>query len=32
MTATWQQIGDLLDNFPAAECANYLVNAGYASA
>ena len=29
--ATWRRIGDLLDHFPAAECANYLVNAGYAS-
>ena len=31
MTATWQRIRDLLDNFPAVECGN-LVNAGYASA
>jgi transposase len=30
--ATWQGIGTLLDNFTADECANYLVNAGYASA
>jgi transposase len=30
--ATWRQIGSLLDRFPEQECANYLVNAGYASA
>ena len=30
--ATWRQIGALLDRFTPAECANYLVNAGYASA
>jgi transposase len=29
--ATWRQIGSLLDHFTAEECANYLVNAGYAS-
>ena len=29
---TWKNIGSLLDRFTAAECANYLVNAGYASA
>lgn len=29
--ATWRRIGDLLDRFPPEECANYLVNAGYAS-
>jgi transposase len=28
---TWKTIGSLLDNFSAEECANYLVNAGYAS-
>ena len=30
--ATWCGIGDLLDRFTPAECANYLANAGYASA
>jgi len=30
--ATWRGIGDLLDRFTPAECANYLANAGYASA
>jgi transposase len=30
--ATWRTIGALLDCFTPAECANYLVNAGYASA
>jgi hypothetical protein len=29
--ATWQRIGDLLSCFSAAECANYIRNAGYAS-
>ena len=29
---TWRQIGSLLDRFTPHECANYLVNAGYASA
>ena len=29
--ATWRRIGDLLDRFTPAECANYLRNAGYAS-
>jgi transposase len=29
--ATWKRIGSLLDRFTPAECANYLVNAGYAS-
>lgn len=29
--ATWKRIGTLLDAFSPAECANYLVNAGYAS-
>jgi transposase len=29
---TWQQIGALLDRFTPHECANYLVNSGYASA
>ena len=28
---TWRRIGSLLDHFTAQECANYLVNAGYAS-
>jgi len=30
--ATWRRIGDLLHCFTAAECANYVRNAGYASA
>jgi transposase len=30
--ATWRQIGALLDRFTPKECANYLTNAGYASA
>jgi transposase len=30
--ATWRRIGDLLAAFTPQECANYLVNAGYASA
>ena len=30
--ATWRRIGQLLDHFTPAECANYLVNSGYASA
>jgi transposase len=30
--ATWMRIGRLLDCFTASECANYLKNAGYASA
>ena len=29
--ATWRRIGQLLDQFSPAECANYLANAGYAS-
>jgi transposase len=29
--ATWKRIGQLLDHFTPAECANYLSNAGYAS-
>jgi transposase len=29
--ATWKRIGQLLDCFSPAECANYLVNSGYAS-
>jgi Transposase and inactivated derivatives len=29
--ATWKCIGDLLDQFSPAECANYLRNSGYAS-
>jgi transposase len=27
---TWRNIGKLLDQFSQTECANYLVNAGYA--
>jgi len=30
--ATWQRIGQLLSLFTSSECANYLRNAGYASA
>ena len=30
--ATWRGIGSLLDHFTPLECANYLANAGYASA
>jgi transposase len=30
--ATWRSIGALLDRFTQQECANYLANAGYASA
>jgi transposase len=29
---TWKRIGQLLDAFSSTECANYLRNAGYASA
>jgi transposase len=29
---TWRSIGNLLDRFTPLECANYLTNAGYASA
>jgi transposase len=29
--ATWRKIGNLLDAFSPAECANYLRNSGYAS-
>ena len=29
---TWREIGVLLGNFSPQECANYLVNSGYASA
>jgi len=29
--ATWRRIGKLLDHFSANECANYLINSGYAS-
>jgi len=29
---TWRRIGQLLDTFSPRECANYLTNAGYASA
>lgn len=31
VTATWQRIGRLLDEFSPTECANYVRNAGYAS-
>jgi transposase len=27
----WDRIGKLLDGFSAVECANYLINSGYAS-
>ena len=30
--AAWRNIGDVLGNFPPAECANNLANAGYFSA
>jgi transposase len=30
--AVWKRIGSLLDRFSKDECANYIVNAGYASA
>ncbi|MBV8578897.1 MAG: IS630 family transposase, partial [Acetobacteraceae bacterium] len=29
--ATWKRIGTLLDVFSPQECANYLVNSGYAA-
>ena len=29
--ATWRRIGKLLDHFSADDCANYLVNSGYAA-
>ena len=29
--ATWRRIGKLLDKFSSRECANYLVNSGYAA-
>jgi transposase len=29
--ATWRRIGSLLSSFTPTECANYLVNSGYAS-
>lgn len=29
--ATWRRIGELLNDFSPAECANYLRNSGYAS-
>ena len=29
--ATWKRIGEILRRFTPAECANYLVNAGYAA-
>ena len=29
--ATWRKVGELLDLFSPAECANYLKNSGYAS-
>ena len=31
MEDTWRRIGSLLDRFSSRECANYLVNSGYAS-
>ena len=31
MENTWRRIGSLLDRFTPQECANYLVNSGYAS-
>lgn len=31
IAAVWNRIGALLSEFPAAECANYLSHAGYAS-
>jgi transposase len=31
LEATWRGIGALLHRFPAAECADYFANAGYAS-
>ena len=31
MEGTWRRIGSLLDRFTPQECANYLVNSGYAS-
>lgn len=30
VAATWRRISTLLDHFSADECANYLVNSGYA--
>ena len=32
LEATWQRAGRILTAIPAAECANYIRNAGYASA
>lgn len=32
LEATWKRIGKLLDQFTPKECANYIENAGYASA
>ena len=29
--ATWRRVGELLELFSPAECANYLVNSGYGS-
>ena len=29
--ATWRRIGELLGHFDPTECANYLINSGYAS-
>jgi hypothetical protein len=29
--ATWRKVGELLDLVSPKECANYLVNSGYAS-
>jgi hypothetical protein len=31
LEATWRKVGQLLDRFTPAECANYLVNSGYGS-
>ena len=31
LEATWRKVGQLLDLFTPAECANYLVNSGYGS-
>ena len=31
MEATWRKISSRLDRFSPQECANYLVNSGYAS-
>jgi transposase len=31
LEATWRKVGQLLDLFSPAECANYLANSGYRS-